>query len=383
MAITKAVVIGLGFVGPAHVEALRRLGIPIAGIVHSTPERGRAKANTLNIERVYDSYTDALADPDVGVVHICTPNQYHYPIARDALAAGKHVVCEKPMAMSTGEADELVRLAAGSGRIAAITFNQRYYPLLQEMRVRVQRGDLGEIYAVQGGYLQDWLLEDTDWNWRLEPEAGGELRVVGDVGSHWLDLAKFVSGKSIESVLADMATFIPIRKKPLQPRETFAGKSSNPQDYEERTMTTEDYASALIRFEGGTRGVMSLSQVSAGRKNRLSLEVYGSRSSLAWNVEEPNELWVGHRDEPNEVLLKSPNLLSDEARKMADYPGGHAEGYPDTFKQLFRNVYAAIDGDSTARYPTFQDGAYAQHVCDAIAVSAKERRWVDVGVGEA
>jgi predicted dehydrogenase len=335
----------------------------------------------LKIERVYDDYKEALADPDVSVVHICTPNQFHYPIARDALAAGKHVICEKPMAMSTAEADDLVRLAAASGRIAAITFNQRYYPLLQEMRARVQRGDVGEIYIVQGGYLQDWLLEDTDWNWRLEPEAGGELRVVGDVGSHWLDLATFVTGRSVRSVFADMATFLPVRKKPLQPPETFAGKSTNPADYEERTMTTEDYASALLRFEGGTRAVMTLSQLSAGRKNRLSLEVSGSRSALAWNVEEPNELWIGHRDEPNELLLKSPPLLSDDARRFADYPGGHAEGYPDTFKQLFRAVYAAIDGDSTAQYPTFQDGAEIQHVCDAIAVSAREGRWVEVGRG--
>jgi predicted dehydrogenase len=374
----KAAVIGTGFIGPAHVEALRRLGIEVTGIAGSSPERARPKAEELHLERVYGSYREALDDPEVTVVHICTPNRYHYPISKEALAAGKHVVCEKPLAMTVQEADELVRLAAQSGLVTAVNFNIRFYPIVQEMRARVRHGDLGNVFLVQGSYLQDWLLKETDWNWRLEPEAGGGLRAVGDIGSHWLDLATFITGRHVRAVMADMATFIKVRKKPLTPIDTFAGKQLAPGDYEEKPISTEDYAAVLLRFDDGTRGVMSVSQLCAGRKNRLAIEVSGSGGALAWNGERPNELWAGHRDAPNELLIKDPSLLSPEASRWASYPGGHAEGFPDTFKQLYRAVYAAIDGDRSVEYPTFADGAEEQHIGEAIAASARDGKWTDV-----
>jgi predicted dehydrogenase len=299
-------------------------------------------------------------------------------MARDALAAGKHVICEKPLAMTIEEAGRLVKLASESGRVAAVNFNVRFYPLTQEMRARVRRGDLGRVYAVQGCYLQDWLLEETDWNWRLEPEAGGALRTVGDIGSHWLDLASFVTGKRVRSVLADFATFVPVRKKPRQPVDTFAGKLLKPEEYEDKEVTTEDYAAVLLRFEDGTRGVMSVAQMCAGRKNRLTIEVSGSKGGVFWNGEQPNELWLGHRDRPNEVLIKDPSIMAEETRGWASYPAGHAEGYPDTFKQLYRAVYAAIEGDTGIEYPTFEDGAEALRVGEAVGESARLGTWVDV-----
>jgi predicted dehydrogenase len=374
----KAAVIGTGFIGPTHVEALRRLGIEVTGIAGSSPERTRPKADELRLERVYGSYREVLDDPQVTVVHICTPNRYHYQISKEALAAGKHVVCEKPLAMTVQEADELVEVARQSGLVNAVNFNIRFYPLVQEMRARVRHGNLGNVYIVQGSYLQDWLLKETDWNWRLEPEAGGGLRAVGDIGSHWLDLATFITGKHVRAVLADMATFLPVRKKPLKPVDTFAGKLLSPEDYEEKQVSTEDYAAVLLRFDDGTRGIMSVSQVCAGRKNQLTMEISGSGGALAWNGERPNELWIGHRDSPNELLTKDPSLLSPEARRWASYPGGHAEGFPDTFKQLYRAVYAAIDGDMRVEYPTFADGAEEQHIAEAIAASAQSGSWVEV-----
>jgi predicted dehydrogenase len=382
MASVKAAVIGTGFIGPAHVEALRRLGVPVVGITGSSVERAREKADELRVERAYGDYREALTDPEVSVVHICTPNRYHYPMAREALLAGKHVVCEKPLATTTEEAEDLVQVARESGRVAAENFNLRFYPLAQEMRARVRRGDLGRVYIVQGSYLQDWLLEETDWNWRLEPETGGALRVVGDIGSHWLDLATFVTGKHVRSVLADFATFVEVRKKPLKPVDTFAGQPLKPEEYEEKAIATEDYAAVLLRFEDGTRGAMSVAQVCAGRKNRLTIEISGSGGALAWNGEQPNELWVGHRDRPNELMIKDPSLMTEEARGWAAYPGGHAEGYPDTFKQLYRAVYAAIEGDASTEYPTFEDGVEVLRIGDAIAASAREGRWVEVASSE-
>jgi predicted dehydrogenase len=377
----KVGIVGTGFIGPAHLEGLRRNGIRVIGLAEVTQELAQKKAAELGIEKAYASFAAMLADPEINVVHLATPNFLHFPQAKAALLAGKHVVCEKPLAMNTQESAELVKLAAETQRVNAINFNLRFYPISQQARSMVQSGEIGQIFILQGSYLQDWLFLPTDWNWRLEPGLGGTLRAVADIGSHWLDLTTFISGLRIAEVMSDFKTFHPIRKKPSRPVETYTGKLLTPEDTIDQPIHTEDYASILLHYENGARGILTVSQVSAGRKNRLYFEIDGSKAAMAYDSERNNELWIGHRDRPNEHLLKDPGLLSPAARSTASYPGGHNEGYPDTFKQLFAKVYAYIrKGDFSAvpDFPTFADGHYELQLCEAIEHSAKECRWVSV-----
>jgi predicted dehydrogenase len=309
-----------------------------------------------------------LADPAVEVVHLTTPNRLHFEQARAALAAGKHVVCEKPLGMDSTETAELLRLAERSGLVHAVNFNIRFYAQNQEARARVERGEIGDVRLISGGYLQDWLLFDTDWNWRLDPAAGGSLRAVGDIGSHWIDLVTFLTGRHVEAVMADLTTFIGVRKQPTGPVETFTASAGETVD---TPMETEDTAGILLRLTGGARAVVTISQVSAGRKNRLSWEIDGSESALGWHSEAPEELWIGHRGRPNELLLS----------ERGDYPPGHAEGFPDTFKRLYRAVYSAVANGGPPDepdYPTFADGHEEALIGDAIARSHAEQRWVNV-----
>lgn len=377
----KVGVIGTGFIGPVHVEALRRLGIEVVALAGPRLDRVAEKARELRVPAAYGSADELLADPAVNVVHVTSPNHAHHPQVKAALLAGKHVVCEKPLAMDSTEAADLLQLARERRLIGAVNFNLRYYPLCVQARTLVRRGALGEVYIVQGGYLQDWLLMSTDWNWRLDPALGGELRAIADIGSHWLDLTAFITGLEIDSVLADFQTFVPVRYKPVQPIETFSGHASAPSETVTQPITTEDYASVLIRYVGGARGVMTVSQVNAGRKNRLHFEISGSQSAVAWDQERPNELWIGHRDRPNEILLKDPALLSPEARSLAAYPAGHNEGYPDTFKQLYGAIYRYLqagDFDAPPDFPTFEDGQRALLIGEAILRSARQGRWVSL-----
>ena len=363
------------------MEGLRRNGIQVLGLAESTPEIAVKKAAELGIPRAYPSYEAMLADPEIDVVHLATPNLLHYPYARAALLAGKHVVCEKPLAMTAVESAELVQLAAEKQRVNVVNFNIRMYPMVQQAHSMVQSGEIGDLFILQGSYLQDWLLFETDWNWRLEPGQGGALRAVGDIGSHWLDLMTFITGLRVEEVYADFHTFHPTRKKPARPVETFTGKLLQPSDYIDQPIYTEDYATILLHYENGVRGVVTVAQVCSGRKNRLFFEINGSKSSLAWDGERPNELWIGQRTGPNQVLLKDPSLLSPEARQTVSYPGGHNEGFPDTFKQLYKKVYDYIfAGDFSKKpdFPTFADGHYEMVLCDAILQSARESRWVKV-----
>jgi predicted dehydrogenase len=375
-------VAGTGFIGPAHVEGLRRNGIQVLGLVESTPETAREKAAELGIPRAYDSFETMLVDPEIDIVHLATPNLLHHPYAKAALLAGKHVVCEKPLAMTANESAELVKLAADTGKVNVVNFNIRMYPMVQHARSLVQSGDIGDLFILQGSYLQDWLLFDTDWNWRLEPNLGGTLRAVGDIGSHWLDLMTFITGLRVEEVFADFKTFHTIRMKPSKPLETFTGKLLQPSDYVEQPIYTEDYATILLHYENGVRGVVTVAQVCSGRKNRLFFEVNGSKSSLAWDGERPNELWIGNRTLPNQMVMKDPSLLSLEAKQTASYPGGHTEGFPDTFKQLYKKVYDYIfSGDMKKEpdFPTFADGHYEMVLCEAIERSAKDGKWIQVG----
>jgi predicted dehydrogenase len=377
--ILRAVVVGPGFIGAVHADALRRNGVEVTAFVGSGSDAGRTRAREMRIP-FYATLADALAASPVDCVHIATPNYLHAVLAREAIAAGKHVVCEKPLAMNVAEGETLLRLARDAGVVHAVNFNFRFYTLVREMRDAVRRGALGELYLIQGGYLQDWLLFATDWNWRLDPALGGSLRAIADIGSHWLDLAGFVTGQHPASLAADLATFLPVRHRPTTSVETFSGKELSPDDYEPVQLATDDYGSVLIHFDGSARGTMTVSQVSAGRKNRLELEISGANSSLAWTSERVEELWIGHRNRANELLLRDPPALALDARQVSTAPGGHAEGYIETHRALFRTVYAAIAAGgppSEPDYPTFADGVRSLRLGDAIATSARERRWVE------
>jgi len=373
---TGAAIIGLGFVGKAHLEALRRLGIPVRGILGSSPERTREAVRELKIERGYSSLDELTSDSSVTAVHICTPNHLHHDQANAAMEAGKHVMCEKPLAMDTRQSQSLIDLARKQNLVGAVTYNLRYYPLCQEARAIVQRGVIGEPRLIHGSFLQDWLLYPSDWNWRLQSELGGELRAVADIGTHWLDLLTWITGRKIAEVCADLATVVPVRERPRGRVQTFQASAGESEDFK---VTTDDYASILLHFDGSARGVVTVSQISAGRKTRLWFEVDGSEGSLAWNSESPNTLWIGHRREPNQELIKDPSLMSPETRGYAAYPGGHAEGYPDTFVQLFKDYYAYLDAGDFSKprtFPTFETGHEEMQLCEAIAESSKERRWV-------
>jgi predicted dehydrogenase len=375
----QAAVIGVGFVGRAHVEALRRLGIPVRGILGSTPERSQQAAQSLGLDHAYHSVAELAQDSQLQVVHVCTPNNLHFPLTKTLIDAGKHVMCEKPLAMDSRESAALVELAAKKYLVGAVTYNLRYYPLCQEAHALVERGAIGIPRLIHGSFLQDWLFYPTDWNWRLEPNLGGELRAISDIGTHWLDLTTWIIGKRVTDVCADLATIIPTRQRPRGRVETFQQKKDVASD--EVAITTEDYGSVLLHLEDSVRGVFTVSQVSAGRKARLWFEIDGSEGSLAWNSEEPNDLWIGKRNEANRNLPKDPALMSPAARGYAAYPGGHAEGYPDTFVQLFNEFYEYVDAgewEAPRRFPTFDTGHEEMILCEAIALSAHERRWVEV-----
>ncbi len=372
----RAAVVGTGFIGVVHVEALRRLGIEVVGVVGSSPDRARAKPG---LPEPFESFDAMLADRRVDVVHLTTPNSLHYPQVKAALAAGKHVVCEKPLALTSAESGELLELAQGSGLVHCTNFNIRFYAQAQQARALVRAGALGEVWNLHGGYLQDWLHRPTDWNWRLEPDRGGELRAVGDIGSHWLDLGQFVGGLRVEEVFADLRTAIPVRRRPLGEVETFSGVT----DVErvDAPMQTEDFAHILLRLEGGARGSLVVSQVSAGRKNALRLEVDGSDGALAWDSERPEELWLGHRDRANETVLRNPALLEPEVAARTGLPAGHSEGFGETFKELYRAVYAAVEAGGMPDepdFPSFRDGHWENVLGDAVALSNRTEGWVEV-----
>jgi predicted dehydrogenase len=368
----RAAVAGIGFIGLVHIAALRRLGVDVVGACRDTGDTGSIPRGT---PQLYKDYEELLADQSVDIVHVATPNHLHYAFAKAALLAGKHVVCEKPLALTSQETAELASLAAATGLVACVNFNLRYYPQVHEARERVRAGAIGEVWNVHGAYLQDWLLYPTDWNWRLDPSVGGPLRAVADIGSHWLDLAQFISGQRIAAVCADLATTIPVRQRPVQARHTFEDGADGPGEPVE--IETDDVANVMLRFADGARGACVLSQVSAGRRNSVSLEIDGSGGSLSWHSERNEELWLGHRSAPNELLWRDPALMSNPLR--GSLPAGHAEGFEATFGSLYASVYDAIaTGAETDGFPTFADGHRQTLIGEAILESHRSRRWVEL-----
>lgn len=370
----KAGVIGTGFIGPVHVEALRRLGVTVSAIC-DVADLGTKAAARLAIPQAFADFRDLLACPEVDVVHITTPNRFHCEMSLAALRAGKHVVCEKPLAMNTRETARIVQAARAAKRVFAVNYNVRFYPAVLALRRLVERGDLGDIIHVNGSYMQDWLFRDTDYNWRLLPKEGGELRAVADIGTHWMDTVSFILGAGIQSVFADLATWHKTRKRPLGEVQTFA-KADAKVDYATYPVRTDDFASVLLRFGNGACGNLSVSQVAAGRKNCIRIEIYGSKKSAWWCSEGPEMLHFGNRDSANETVVRATPAFGDGAAGLMDYPPGHVEGFPDTFKMNFRNIYTAIAGGPGERlFASVRDGHEEVAVCEAILKSNQNRKW--------
>lgn len=371
-------ILGVGFIGPAHIDALKRLsGVRVRAIADINRQQAELVAQKYDIPKVYAHFEELIEDSSIDAVHVATPNYLHYSEVKSCIQAGKHVVCEKPLGINSKETGELVRLVHGKKLVNAVNFNNRYYPVVQLARRMIQGGELSSIYLVRGSILDDTFLYETDYNWRMELKEGGATQVVATLGCHWLDLAEFVTDSSVTAVFSDFHTFLPVRKKSIKEDQS-KGKA-----YEQKKIQTEDYATILLQFANGARGISVLSQVSAGRKFEISLEIDGSISSLSWNSGNPNVLWRGFRNKHNELILKNPEMFPEDVRKFVDYPAGHTEGYPETFKKHFESVYRCIfEGKSLegteVEFPTFVDGHRIQLIIEAIVRSAKEKRWVPV-----
>lgn len=376
MSTIRAAIIGTGFMGMAHAEALRRLEhVDIVAVASDTEEHAHELSDQYGIDRAVGDWRQIVEDTSIDVVHNCTPNHLHYEINRALLDAAKHVVAEKPLTITSDESADLVQLAKEKGVVNAVNFNYRSYPLVRQARELVASGEVGDIHLIHGHYVQDWLLYQSDYNWRLDSSLSGASRAIADIGSHWCDLVQFITGLEIESVMADLFTVHESRKRPVEAARTFAQGKGETEDV---AIDTEDGGSILIRFKGGARGAVTISQVSAGRKNRQWFEIDGSTRALSWNQEEPNNLWIGRRDGANELLIKDPGLLSGRATSYAHYPGGHPEGYPDVFKNMFRDVYAYIRSGQEGEplFPTFADGHRAVQMVEAVLESHRRESWV-------
>jgi predicted dehydrogenase len=374
----RAAIAGTGFIGAIHARSARLAGARLVGVSASSPARAEQAARALGAERAFASSEALVVADDVDVVHICTPNHLHLPLAEAALAAGKHVICEKPLALDTAGAMRLVSAAAGTRRQAAVPFVYRYYPTVREARERVRAGDAGPLRLVHGTYLQDWLLDAGDDNWRVEADLGGASRAFADIGSHWCDLAEFVSGQRITRLCARTLTAVPERRRADQMAFAGGGGGDAADDGEVRAVNTEDAVVVQFETDGGALGSAVISQVSAGRKNRLWLEVDGARESLVFDQESPESLWCGRRDGAT-LVHRDPQHLSAPAARLATLPAGHPQGYADCFDLFVADVYAAIRGEELADgVPVFEDGLRAARITEAVLDSAREERWVDV-----
>jgi predicted dehydrogenase len=373
--------IGTGFMGKVHTEAVRRLGnVEVVAVAGSSDAKAKAFAQAQGIPRATGDWRSLVGDRGVDVVHVLTPNAQHCEMAVAFANAGQHVLCEKPLAMSAAEAKKMLQAADKHNVVHATNHNLRFYPMVQHAREMIASGDLGEVLVVQGTYYQDWLLYETDYNWRLESKANGALRVVGDIGSHWMDMIQHLTGMKITSLCADLQIMHPKRKRPKGSVETFSGKLAKGVGYEEYTVDTEDFAAVLLKLGGRARGCYSVSQVSAGCKNRFQFEIFGTKAGLRWDQETPDLLWIGNRNSPNQLIVKDPSLMKGASASYADLPGGHSEGYDDSHKQLFRRFYRSVsDRKAKTEFPTFADGLWGMTCLEAAMKSHRKQGWVSVG----
>lgn len=376
----KVGVVGLGFIGSVHIDAVNRSPFAeVSAICDSNLAFAQKAAERWNIQKVYDNYQALIADPDIDVIHNCTPNFLHFEINQMALEHGKHILCEKPLGMTSEETGRLLEIAKQYPKQKTmVNFNYRMYPLIQEYKQRIQHGELGTPKLVHGRYLQDWLLYDTDFSWRLDPKVGGQTRAVSDIGSHWCDLAETLLGSRITDVMADLITVIPVRKKPLGQVTTFASANAAEMEYEDYPVHTEDYACVMLRFENGTKGVFYVSQVSAGHKCDLSIEIDTDQTSLFWAQQENEKMWHGFRDEPNRTEWRNPGAFC-YAKSYTSLPGGHPEGFHDAFSNQINAFYRSIlKPEAPIDYATFEDGHHIMKVIDAIVESDRQKKWIEV-----
>lgn len=373
-----AAVVGTGLIGGVHARAILRNGADLRGVLGSSPERGRERAAAMHAPRAYASMDDLLSDDAVQVIHVTSPNHLHHEQVMRVIDAGKHVICEKPLAVTTAQSAEMVRAADASGVVCAVCYNIRFYPLNQHAHAMIAAGGLGEPRFLTGHYHQDWLSEETDWNWRLSTEKAGPTRAVGDIGTHWVDLTSFVAGMKPTAVIAEMATFLPTRHEPTGPVETFSASDG---DAVPREIRTEDAATMMLRYPNGARGAVTVSQVNVGRKNSLTWDVAGSKASAAWDSERPDHLFIGHRHEANRILQRDAALMNATGAAAAALPGGHVEGFGDTFAALFAQIYgdvAAGGRSDRATYASFADGHWEVAFCEAVVESARTGRWTEI-----
>lgn len=371
----KAAVIGAGFIGAVHVEMLRRLGnVSVVALCDAIDADKKAAA--MHIANAYSDYKKMIDEQKPDAIHICTPNHTHYDIARYAIEKGVNFICEKPFTTTVEQAKELVSLAKEKGVTGAVNFHNRLYPMPNEMQKMIAKGEVGELFSVHGEYVQDWLMYDTDYSWRLEKGQVGKTRAIADIGSHWMDLAEFVTGEKIKRVNAAFRTVYPVRKKPMGKVETF--QTVTDVSYEEIPIDTEDEAVVMFELENGAIGTAIVSMVFAGKKNTTTLSVAGSKKSLQWSSESLNDLWIGHRDKPNEIMTKDASLMHKEAALLASYPSGHIEGFPDAFKNVFRQFFDSFDMEGTYEFARLEDGLREMILSDCIFESAMSKAWVEV-----
>lgn len=375
----RAGIIGIGFIGTAHVEALRRLGyVDVVAIASDTDAEQKAK--DLYVPKGYSDYKEMIDQENLDAVHICTPNSMHFEMAMYAMERGVNVICEKPMTVTAEEARILRDYALEHHIVTGVNFSLRMNPQIVQMKEMVKAGDAGRIFSVHGSYLQDWLYYDTDWSWRLEPSLSGNTRAFSDIGSHWIDMVEDIIGQKAVEVFADFETFHKTRKKPLKAVATYSGMALRPEDYEEKVIETEDFCTVLFHFDGGAKGSCTISQVYAGRKNQQIISIAGSKCSLHWDSEDSNELWLGRRETYNQKVVKDPSILYPATKAVISYPGGHVEGFPDTFKQNFHKIYQAIKNGEirSTEFATFEAGYREMLLNEKVFESARTRQWVKV-----
>jgi predicted dehydrogenase len=380
--VINVAVIGTGYIGPVHVDALRRInGVNVSGVTDANRDLARRTADRYNLERVYDDWTQIVEDPQVDVVHVCSPNRVHYVMNKAAIERGKHVLSEKPLAMTLGEAEELTALAEERGVVTGVDFCYRYYPVVAEMALRVRRGDAGTVRLATGSWLQDWLASPADWSWRLERAESGDSNTAADLGSHWFDLVQFTTGLTVTEVMADFATLIPRRRKPARQVLAFEAVSDVPA--EDVPVELEDYAAVLFRLSNGAPGSFTTCQAAIGRRSDTEFQIYGSKCSLAWNHRRPAELWIGWRDRPNETLIESPVLQHPASAIYTSLPSGHPMGYHDAVLNLFKDFYDAVksrgkEPHRTLPRPTFRTGWEEMRILQAVVESSQARTWMKV-----